>query len=59
MLYYKRLVQNLPSVLGPLSIIAAVIGTMIGSGIFIVPSSMAADQLGLWRVGRVMDLAGR
>ena len=56
--------QNLPRVLGPFSIIAIVIGTMIGSGIFIVPSSMAADlkspllMLAVWVVGGVLSFFG-
>jgi len=57
-------VQNLPRVLGRFSIIAVVIGTMIGSGIFIVPSSMAADlkspllMLAVWVVGGVLSFFG-
>jgi len=56
--------QNLPRVLGPVSIIGIVVGTMIGSGIFIVPSAMAADlrnpilMLAVWVVGGVLSFFG-
>ncbi len=63
-LCYKRPMQNLPRVLGRFSIIAVVIGTMIGSGLFIVPSSMAADlkspllMLAVCVVGGVLSFFG-
>jgi APA family basic amino acid/polyamine antiporter len=56
--------QNLPRVLGPWSVIGIVIGTMIGSGIFIVPSAMAATlrspllMLAVWVVGGVLSFFG-
>jgi APA family basic amino acid/polyamine antiporter len=56
--------QNLPRVLGPWSVVGIVIGTMIGSGIFIVPSSMAATlqspgrMLLVWVVGGVLSFFG-
>ena len=56
--------QNLPRVLGPVSIIGIVAGTMIGSGIFIVPSAVAADLrhpipiLTAWIVGGVLSFFG-
>lgn len=56
--------RALPRVLGPLSIIGIVVGTMIGSGIFIVPSAMAADlgspllMLAVWVVGGVLSFFG-
>ena len=49
--------QNLPRVLGRWSVVGIVIGTMIGSGIFIVPSAMAQTlqspvlMLLVWVVG--------
>jgi len=56
--------QNLPRVLGPISIMGIVVGTMIGSGIFIVPSAMAAGlrhpllMLSVWVVGGVLSFFG-
>ena len=56
--------RALPRVLGPLSIIGIVVGTMIGSGIFIVPSAMAAGlgspvlMLAVWVVGGVLSFFG-
>jgi len=56
--------RSLPRVLGPLSIIGIVVGTMIGSGIFIVPSSMAGElgspllMLAVWVVGGVLSFFG-
>ena len=56
--------QNLPRVLGPVSIIGIVVGTMIGSGIFIVPSAIAADLrdpiliLAAWVGGGVLSFFG-
>jgi len=56
--------RALPRVLGPLSIVGIVVGTMIGSGIFIVPSAMAADlgspvlMLAVWVVGGVLSFFG-
>jgi APA family basic amino acid/polyamine antiporter len=56
--------QNLPRVLGPWSVIGIVMGTMIGSGIFLVPSSMAAIlqspllMLAVWVVGGVLSFFG-
>jgi APA family basic amino acid/polyamine antiporter len=56
--------RNLPRVLGPLSIVGIVVGTMIGSGIFIVPSSMAGElkspllMLAVWVVGGVLSFFG-
>jgi APA family basic amino acid/polyamine antiporter len=56
--------RSLPRVLGPLSIVGIVVGTMIGSGIFIVPSSMAADlgspplMLAVWVVGGILSFFG-
>jgi len=55
---------NLPRVLGPVSIIGIVAGTMIGSGIFVVPSAVASDLrdpiliLAVWAVGGVLSLFG-
>ena len=56
--------QNLPRVLGPWSVVGIVIGTMIGSGIFIVPSAMAQTlqspvlMLLVWVVGGVLSFFG-
>jgi len=56
--------RSLPRVLGPLSIVGIVVGTMIGSGIFIVPSSVAADlgspplMLAAWAVGGLLSFFG-
>ena len=56
--------QNLPRVLGPWSVVGIVIGTMIGSGIFIVPSAMAATlrspvlMLLVWVIGGILSFFG-
>jgi APA family basic amino acid/polyamine antiporter len=56
--------QNLPRVLGLISVVGIVVGTMIGSGIFIVPASIAADlkspllMLMVWVVGGVLSFFG-
>jgi len=56
--------KNLPRVLGLISIIGIVVGTMIGSGIFIVPASIAADlkspllMLAVWIVGGLLSFFG-
>lgn len=60
----KRPAANLPRVLGLISIIGIVVGTMIGSGIFIVPASIAAElqapllMLAVWIVGGVLSFFG-
>lgn len=56
--------QNLSRVLGPWSVIGIVIGTMIGSGIFLVPSSVAGTlqspllTLAVWVVGGILSFFG-
>jgi basic amino acid/polyamine antiporter, APA family len=56
--------HNLPRVLGPWSVVGIVIGTMIGSGIFIVPSAMAQTlqspllMLAVWVVGGILSFFG-
>lgn len=56
--------KNLPRILGLTSVIGIVVGTMIGSGIFIVPASVAAEVrspiliLVVWIVGGVLTFFG-
>jgi len=58
------MVQKLPRVLGLVSVVGIVVGTMIGSGIFIVPATVAADlkspllMLAVWVVGGVLSFFG-
>src|SRR3954467_7539783 len=55
---------TLPRVLGPLEALCVVVGTVIGSGIFIVPATVARDVpfLGgialVWVVGGLFSAAG-
>jgi APA family basic amino acid/polyamine antiporter len=56
--------QELPRVLGLVSIIGIVIGTMIGSGIFINPAKVARDlrtpglMLAVWILGGILSFFG-
>lgn len=56
--------ENLPRVLGVTSVIGIVVGTMIGSGIFIVPAAIAARlnspilMLAVWVVGGLLTFFG-
>jgi basic amino acid/polyamine antiporter, APA family len=56
--------QELPRVLGLISIIGIVIGTMIGSGIFINPAKVAKDvgtpglMLAVWILGGILSFFG-
>jgi APA family basic amino acid/polyamine antiporter len=57
-------VQALPRVLGPLAAWSLVVGSVIGSGIFIVPARVARDVRGFgwialaWLLGGLLSLAG-
>jgi amino acid transporter len=56
--------QRLPRVLGPVAALSTIVGSVIGSGIFIVPARVARElgQFGLialaWVVGGLFSLAG-
>jgi len=56
--------RSLPRVLGLVDVIGIVVGTMIGSGIFIVPASIAAGleaplpMLAVWVVGGLLTFFG-
>jgi basic amino acid/polyamine antiporter, APA family len=56
--------RTLPRVLGPVEALCVVVGTVIGSGIFIVPASVARDVPALgpiilvWVVGGLFSAAG-
>lgn len=56
--------DSLPRVLGTGSVVGIVVGTMIGSGIFIVPASVAASVespiliLAVWAVGGILSFFG-
>jgi APA family basic amino acid/polyamine antiporter len=60
----KRVTRELPRVLGLFSIVAIVVGTMIGSGIFINPANVAKDvgtpelMMAVWIVGGILSLFG-
>jgi len=55
---------ELPRVLGLFSIVAIVIGTMIGSGIFINPPKVAQDvktpelMMAVWLIGGILSFFG-
>jgi APA family basic amino acid/polyamine antiporter len=56
--------KNLPRVLGIVSVAGIVVGTMIGSGIFLVPSSIAGEikapvlMIAVWVIGGLLTLFG-
>ena len=57
-------IDELPRVLGPVAAFCVVVGAVIGSGIFIVPASVATNVpylggiIGVWVVGGLFSLAG-
>ena len=59
-----RKARELPRVLGALDVVSLVVGTVIGSGIFIVPAAVAGAveapslMLAVWVVGGVLTLFG-
>ena len=59
-----RSTRELPRVLGSLDVVSLVVGTVIGSGIFIVPAAIARAveapslMLGVWVVGGLLTLFG-